>query len=43
MSAIAIGLLWAAYTVGLYAWILSAGYNISFQQMFSRTWPPKGN
>lgn len=40
MAGIGIALLWAGYTLGLWAFLLIKGYNVSFKQMFSTTWPP---
>lgn len=40
MVAIAIGLLWAGYTGGLWGYCLLRGYDVTFQQLLSRTWPP---
>lgn len=40
MVAIGIGLLFLAYTAGLYGYCLIRGYNITPKQLFSSTWPP---
>jgi hypothetical protein len=40
MAAIGVGMIFLAYTVGLYGYILIRGYDVTFGQMFSKTWPP---
>lgn len=46
MTAIAFGLLWAAWTGGLYGWCLIRGYDISLPQLvnpvhtYKGPWPP---
>lgn len=40
MVGIGIGLVFLAYTAGLYAYCLIRGYNISPKQLFSQNWPP---
>jgi hypothetical protein len=40
MAAIGIGLVWAAYTAGLYGYCLFRGYNVTPAQLLSSTWPP---
>jgi hypothetical protein len=40
MVAFGFALLWIGYTTGLYGYILIKGYNVTFKEMFSSTWPP---
>jgi hypothetical protein len=40
MAAIGMALVFVGYSVGLYAYILIRGYNVSPKQLFSSTWPP---
>jgi hypothetical protein len=41
MGAIGIGLVWGSYTIGLWAWCLLTGRNVSITQLVSfTTWPP---
>lgn len=40
MVAIAIGLGWVSYTGGLWGYCLLRGYNVTFRQLLSPTWPP---
>lgn len=41
MGAIGIGLVWGSYTLGLWAWCLVTGRNVSMPQLLSfTTWPP---
>lgn len=39
-AAVGFGLVWLAYTVALYGYILFAGYDITPKQLLSTTWPP---
>lgn len=40
MIALAVGLLWVAYTAGLYGYCLLRGYDITPKQLLSTSWPP---
>jgi len=40
MAAIAMAMMFAGYTIGLYAYCLIRGYNVSPKQLFSSVWPP---
>ena len=40
MAGIGIGLLYLSYSFGLWGYCLFKGYNVSFKQLFSTTWPP---
>lgn len=40
MAAIGIGLVFIAYTTGLYGYCLIRGYDITPKQLFSSSWPP---
>lgn len=40
MVGVAIGVLFLSYSVGLYAYCLIRGYNVTLTQLFSSTWPP---
>jgi len=40
MAGIIIGVLFLAYTYGLYGYCLLRGYNVTPGQLFSSTWPP---
>lgn len=42
MAAIGFGLVFLGYTAGLYGYILIRGYNVSFTELFSSSWPPGG-
>lgn len=42
MAGIGIALVWVSYTFGLYGYCLIKGYNLSFKQLFSTSWPPSG-
>jgi hypothetical protein len=39
MTALSMGLLFGAYTVGLFAYCLLRGYNITPAALFSSSWP----
>jgi len=41
MPAIAIALLWASYTGGLWGYCLIRGYNVTLKQLLSPQWPPQ--
>lgn len=40
MTAIIIGALWAAYTLGLWGVILIKGWDVTLKELLSTTWPP---
>lgn len=40
MAAIGIGIIFLAYSAGLYGYCLIRGYDITLKQLFSKTWPP---
>lgn len=40
MAGVAMGMLWAAYALGLFAYCLFKGYNVTPGEMLSSTWPP---
>lgn len=41
MAGIGIGLVWLAYTAGLYGFCLARGYNVTPKQLLDmKTWPP---
>jgi hypothetical protein len=40
MAALGIGIVWVAYTTGLYGWCLFKGYDITPKDLLSSTWPP---
>lgn len=40
MPAIGIGLVWVAYSAGLWGYCLIRGYNVTPKQLLSPTWPP---
>jgi len=41
MAGIGIGLVWIAYTAGLYGFCLVRGYNVTPKQLLDmKTWPP---
>lgn len=39
MTGIGMGLAFAAYTLGIWGYILVRGYNVPFTSMFGQTWP----
>ena len=39
MVAVAFGILWAAYAVGIWGYCLVRGYDVSFTGMFGGQWP----
>lgn len=40
MAGVGIGLVWVAYTAGLWGYCLFRGYAITPKQLLSQTWPP---
>lgn len=40
MAALGIGLVWVAYTTGLYGYCLFRGYDITPKELLSSSWPP---
>lgn len=40
MAGLGIGLMWGAYTLGLYGYCLIKGYDITLLQLLKPTWPP---
>lgn len=40
MAGLGIGLIWIAYTGGLYGYCLFRGYNVTPKQLLSHSWPP---
>ena len=41
MVAIGVGMVWLAYTGGLYGYCLVRGYNVTLKQLLSPQWPPQ--
>ena len=39
MTAIGMGLAFAAYTLGMWGYCLIRGYNVPFTSLFAQTWP----
>lgn len=39
MTAIGMGVMFAAYTIGMWGYCLIRGYDVTFMQMFAQTWP----
>jgi hypothetical protein len=39
MIPIGVGVVWLAYTTGIWGYCLVRGYNVTFRQLFSPTWP----
>ena len=39
MTAIGMGLAFAAYTLGMWGYCLVRGYNVPFASLFAQTWP----
>ena len=39
MVAVAFGLLWGGYSVGIWGFCLVRGYDVSFRDCFRMTWP----
>lgn len=42
MMAIALGVAWAGYTVGIWGYCLVRGYDVPFTGLFKATWPAGG-
>lgn len=41
VTAIAIGIIFAAYTIGLWGYCLVRGYDVPMKSLFASTWPGK--
>jgi hypothetical protein len=39
MTAIGMGVAFAAYTIGMWGYCLIRGYNVTFTSLFKQTWP----
>lgn len=39
MIPIGVGIVFAAYTTGIWGYCLVRGYNVKFTQLFAQTWP----
>lgn len=39
MIPIGVGVVWLAYTTGIWGYCLVRGYNVKFTQLFGATWP----
>lgn len=42
MMAVALGVAWAGYTVGIWGYCLVRGYDVPFSGLFHATWPAGG-
>jgi len=39
---VGVGIVFLAYTAGMFGYVLVRGYNVKFTQLFSATWPGGG-
>lgn len=42
MAAVALGIIWGGYTLGIWGYCLVRGYDVPFTGLFSATWPGGG-
>jgi hypothetical protein len=42
MIPLGLGLAWAGYTLGIWGYCLVRGYDVTFMQLFARSWPGTG-